>query len=67
MKIEWRKSSRSGTGADGGGGGDCVELADLRFAIGIRDSKAPELGHLELGRADLAGLIGEIKSGRLDR
>ena len=65
MKIEWRKSSRSGSG-QGGGGGDCVELADLSSAIGIRDSKAPDQGHLKLGRADLAGLLADIKSGRLD-
>jgi Domain of unknown function (DUF397) len=65
MKIEWRKSSRSG-GGDGGGGGDCVELADLSSAIGIRDSKAPEQGHLRVARAELAGLLCKIKSGKLD-
>lgn len=64
MTIEWRKSGRSGSG-QGGGGGDCVQLADLGSAIGIRDSKAPERGHLELRRTELAGLLREIKSGNL--
>jgi hypothetical protein len=66
VKIEWRKSSRSGTGADGGGGADCVELADLSSAIGIRDSKAPEREHLRLSRTDLASVFADIKSGKLD-
>jgi hypothetical protein len=35
--AEWRKSTRS----SGGGNGDCVEVADLTDAIGVRDSKDP--------------------------
>ncbi|MEU0007091.1 DUF397 domain-containing protein [Streptomyces sp. NPDC006314] len=33
----WKKSSFSG----GGEGNDCVEIADLRTHMAIRDSKAP--------------------------
>lgn len=57
----WRKSSHSG-----GTGGDCVELASLDGAIGIRDSKAPAGGHLAVSRHALAGLIRQIKFGELD-
>lgn len=58
----WRKSSRS----DGGTEGECVELAALDSRIGVRDSKAPEDGHLTVGRETLQGLIGRIKAGELD-
>ncbi|HXA60883.1 MAG TPA: DUF397 domain-containing protein [Streptosporangiaceae bacterium] len=34
--IEWRKSSHSGPEGD-----ECVEVADLTVAIGVRDSKNP--------------------------
>ncbi|WP_141582999.1 DUF397 domain-containing protein [Actinomadura sp. WMMA1423] len=34
-RVAWRKSSRSN------GSGNCVEVAGLRSAVGIRDSKAP--------------------------
>jgi hypothetical protein len=32
--VIWKKSRRSGPN-----GGDCVEVADLRDSIGVRDSK----------------------------
>ncbi|MFF5584437.1 DUF397 domain-containing protein [Streptomyces hygroscopicus] len=35
--LRWRKSSYSGSG-----GGDCVEMAETRGAIYVRDSKYPE-------------------------
>ncbi|TDD10709.1 DUF397 domain-containing protein [Saccharopolyspora terrae] len=34
----WRKSSRSG----GGGDGSCVEVAFVRDAVAVRDSKDPD-------------------------
>ena len=44
----WRRSSRSG----GGGGGDnCVEVAFGDAAVGVRDSKNAEAGHLVFGGA----------------
>ncbi|WP_327367622.1 DUF397 domain-containing protein [Streptomyces sp. NBC_01217] len=33
---QWRKSSYSN-----GTGGECVEVADLQSAVGVRDSKRP--------------------------
>lgn len=38
----WRKSGRSG----GGSGGNCVEVAFVRAAVGVRDSKKPDAGVL---------------------
>lgn len=38
----WRKSSYSNQSAEG----DCVEVASLASAMGVRDSKAPGRGHL---------------------
>ncbi|GAA2433626.1 hypothetical protein GCM10010191_54790 [Actinomadura vinacea] len=59
----WRKSSRSESGT----AVECVELADLGGKIiGVRDSKASEVGHLALDAADFAALVGQIKVGGLD-
>jgi hypothetical protein len=55
--IQWRKSSRSGTNADG----NCVELADLGTTIAIRDSKNPHAPHLALTRPEFAALTTRIK------
>lgn len=59
----WRKSSRSGSGA--GGGQDCVEVAALAEGCGIRDSKAPDAGHLTLSAENFAQLIAAVKRGEL--
>lgn len=60
--TQWRKASRSNTS-----GGDCVEVAHLGGGVlGIRDSKAPEAGHVSVGRGGLADLVAKIKDGRLD-
>ncbi|MFD0857092.1 DUF397 domain-containing protein [Actinomadura adrarensis] len=53
---QWRKSSHSGTNESA-----CVELADLGASIGIRDSKAPEAGHIVLTSATFAELIQQVK------
>ncbi|MBW8482968.1 DUF397 domain-containing protein [Actinomadura parmotrematis] len=53
----WRKASRSNTT-----GSDCVELAELGGAIGVRDSKAPNAGHLVLTKPTLARLVAAVKS-----
>ncbi|MEV5570395.1 DUF397 domain-containing protein [Spirillospora sp. NPDC052269] len=53
----WRRSSYSESGA----GGSCIELADLGEAVGVRDSKAPDAGHLTLRRADLLRLTEAIR------
>jgi hypothetical protein len=56
----WRKSSRSDTQ-----GNNCVELAQLPGAIGVRDSKNPAAGNLSLTGAQFATLLADIKSGKL--
>lgn len=60
----WRKSTRSGTG--GAGGEECVEVASLAEGQGIRDSKAPDAGHLTLSPDDFAQLINHVKRGDLN-
>ncbi|TDB81302.1 DUF397 domain-containing protein [Actinomadura sp. KC216] len=59
----WRKSSRSGSG--GHGGEDCVELAVLAGVVGVRDSKSPEAGHLNLTHEGFAQLLAAVKADRL--
>ena len=56
----WRKSSRSNTT-----GGDCVEVADLAGTIGLRDSKAPDAGHLSVSAASFADLLARVKRDEL--
>ncbi|MGW2313374.1 DUF397 domain-containing protein [Actinomadura luteofluorescens] len=53
----WRKSSYSGAG----GTEECVELAPLGNAIGVRDSRAPEAGHLVLAPQVFAALLDRLK------
>lgn len=60
----WRKSSRSGSGQ--GGGQECVEVAAFGGNRGIRDSKAPEAGHLALLPESFADLLARVKRGELD-
>ncbi|MFC5752100.1 DUF397 domain-containing protein [Actinomadura rugatobispora] len=60
--TQWRKSSRS---ADTGQT-DCVEVARLPLAVGIRDSKAPDAGHIALSHVTLASLLSGIKAGTFD-
>ncbi|NVI89984.1 DUF397 domain-containing protein [Actinomadura sp. BRA 177] len=61
-ESRWRKSSYSQTH----GTSDCVELASLEGAVGIRDSKNPSAAHLVVSRTNLAALVARIKGGRLD-
>jgi hypothetical protein len=55
-KATWRKSSRSS-----GNGGNCVELADLGAVVGVRDSKDPDGGHLDVSRGALRALLADLK------
>lgn len=57
----WRKSSYSG-----GNGGQCVEVADLDPAVGVRDSKNPTGPALMFDRDAFAAFIGGVKSGEFD-
>jgi hypothetical protein len=58
MTIEWRKSSRS-TGVNDEA---CVELARFAGAVGVRDSKHPERGHLALRPGQLSALMERIRN-----
>ncbi|REE97771.1 DUF397 domain-containing protein [Thermomonospora umbrina] len=53
----WRKSSRSANS----GQEDCVELARLTRTVGIRDSKSPDAGHLNLSPETFTALIAQVK------
>ncbi|WP_433227549.1 DUF397 domain-containing protein [Actinomadura formosensis] len=52
----WRKARRSG-----GQGDACVELAPLPNGIGVRDSKAPDAGHLTLTPPAFHTLLKNLK------
>jgi hypothetical protein len=56
--LRWRKSSFSG----GGDGNTCVEIADLRTRIAIRDSKALSQGTLTVPVSSFAALIQSLKT-----
>ncbi|WP_075899846.1 DUF397 domain-containing protein [Actinomadura sp. CNU-125] len=55
--TRWRKSSRSAEGTSG----QCVEVAALPSGGGVRDSRAPEGGHLVLAPAAFRVLLDELK------
>ncbi|MFI0482585.1 DUF397 domain-containing protein [Actinomadura sp. 9N215] len=57
----WRKSSRSTQGTSE----QCVELAQLPHGVGLRDSKAPDVGHLTLTPQAFAVLIRRVRRGEL--
>lgn len=59
--IEWRKASRSNAS-----GNECVEVSVLAGGRGVRDSKAPEGGHLTLTTESFAQLIDRVKRGDLN-
>lgn len=55
--MNWRKSSASGTNGE-----NCVEVAALPDSlIAIRDSKAPDAGHVEITRRIFGRLASKIK------
>jgi len=54
----WRKSSRSN-----GAGGECVEVANVRPGIAIRDSKDPSGPSLSLEAQQWTTLLRSIKAG----
>lgn len=57
----WRKSTRSG-----GGGGNCVEVADnLPAVVGVRDSKDVAGPALVFGPVAWSAFVGTVKSGHL--
>ncbi|GAA4241789.1 DUF397 domain-containing protein [Actinomadura meridiana] len=62
MTTNWRKSSYSGNSTDE----MCVEVGELASGVGIRDSKDPNGGLLDVSSTEFAALVGRIKQGALD-
>jgi len=58
----WRKSSRS----NGNGGANCVEVAFVATAIGVRDSKNSTGPVLEFTAVDWKSFVDGTKLGRFD-
>jgi hypothetical protein len=60
--VRWRKAAKSGNG------GQCVEVGTTSAgrAGGIRDSKSPERGHLDVTPASFAAFLADVKAGRRD-
>jgi hypothetical protein len=56
MELTWRKSSHSDNL-----GGNCIEVAPLSQAVGVRDSKNPDGPKLVLKLSVFRTLIGELK------
>jgi uncharacterized protein DUF397 len=56
----WRKSSRSN------GQGDCVEVAEVMDAIGVRDSKDPTGSVLTFTVAEWRAFVAGAKDGEFD-
>ncbi|WP_406381680.1 DUF397 domain-containing protein [Streptomyces sp. NBC_01618] len=55
-RTRWFKSSYSG-----GSGTECIEVADLMTAIGVRDSKRPNGRHIAVQRDAWAGFIASVR------
>lgn len=54
----WRKSSHSGSATTQS---DCVEVARFDGVVGLRDSKAPDTGHLSLSPTAFTELLVRLK------
>lgn len=59
-RAVWRKSTHSG------GNHDCVEVADLRSTIALRDSKNPSGSALIVTPGDWHALTDDLKNGAHD-
>ncbi|MFF5844208.1 DUF397 domain-containing protein [Streptomyces massasporeus] len=55
-RAQWRRSSYSGSS-----GGECIEVADLGPGVGVRDSKNPEVGILNLSPQAYAAFVAHVK------
>ncbi|RFU42800.1 DUF397 domain-containing protein [Actinomadura logoneensis] len=55
--VRWRKSSYSGAT----GSTECVEVAVLNPAVGIRDSKAPDEPHLRVSPQAFGALLTALR------
>ncbi|WP_081842831.1 DUF397 domain-containing protein [Actinomadura welshii] len=59
--VQWRRSSRSGHQ-----GGECVEVAALASAVGVRDSKDPDGARLAFGVAEWRVFARRVKASAFD-
>ncbi|WP_084219498.1 DUF397 domain-containing protein [Spirillospora albida] len=59
--AKWRKSSHSSAN------GECVEVTDLAGSAGVRDSKAPDAGHLTFGVKSWKTFTAQVRAGHYDR
>jgi len=60
--ASWRKSSRS----NGNGGNNCVEVAVVASAVGIRDSKNPDGAVLRFSPGAWESFLSDTKLGAFD-
>jgi hypothetical protein len=60
--VRWSKSRRS----NGGGGGNCVEVARLSDQVAMRDSKDPDGPVLTFPRPEWHAFLDAIRSGEFD-
>lgn len=61
-ETRWRKSSRS----NGNGGNNCVEVAVVVSAVGVRDSKNPDGPVLRFSPAAWESFVSDTKLGVFD-
>ncbi|MGR4850786.1 DUF397 domain-containing protein [Streptomyces sp. LARHCF252] len=57
--VAWFKSSHSG-----GEGNECVEIANLRNGVALRDSKVPDGSTLTVSTGAFAAFIAGVAKGR---
>lgn len=55
--VRFHKSSRSSTN-----GGNCVEVGVRAGAIGVRDSKSPDAGLIELPASAWTGFVSALRA-----
>ncbi|MEV0489598.1 DUF397 domain-containing protein [Streptomyces atratus] len=56
-RVHWFKSSYSG-----GSGTECVEVADLHSAVGVRDSKRPRGLHIAVRHSAWSGFVAFLRA-----
>jgi hypothetical protein len=62
MKENWRKSSHSGSDLHNVNDESyCVECGNVEHSVGIRDTKNPNLGHLQVSKFSFAQLLNSLK------
>jgi hypothetical protein len=57
-ELKWRKSSYSGAGTTN----DCVEVAESRAGVHLRDSKDPDGDQIIVSKAGFAAFINSLRN-----